>query len=69
VRSLRSGLAGELVAVAAVVRMSRIVGTRNPAGQRVTNCPVEVRANADGAIILGARVTRPAVHKRCTLLA
>jgi hypothetical protein len=68
VRSLRSGLAGELVDIP-VAGMSGIMGPRNPAGQRVTDwCPFDIRASADGAFILGVRVTRPAVHKRCTLL-
>jgi hypothetical protein len=68
VRSLRSGLAGKLVDIP-VAGMSGIMGPRNPAGQRVIDwCPFDIRASADGAIILGVRVTRPAVHKRCTLL-
>jgi hypothetical protein len=68
VRSLRSGLAGELVDIP-VADISWIMGPRNSVGQRVTDwCPFDIRASADGVVILGVRLTRPAVHKRCTLL-
>lgn len=67
-RSLRSGLAGELVDIP-VADISWIMGPRNSVGQRVTDwCPFDIRASADGVVILGVRLTRPAVHKRCTLL-
>jgi hypothetical protein len=66
-RSHRLGLPGKLVDVPMVRCMPRAMGTRDPPWRRITARAVEVWTTADWALIIGVRVARLAIHKRCTL--